>query len=643
FEYNTDLFEQVTIERMSRHFTHLLEAIVANPSARIQDLPMLGADEMRQRLMEWNATETEYPRDQCIHELFEEQVEKTPDAVAVVFEDEQLTYAELNARANQLAHYLCSQGVGPGVFAGICMEPSIELMVGLIGILKAGGAYIPLDPNYPPERLAYMLQNAARPIVLSQDRLRERLPQESVRIFCLDADWSALAQESDDTPKSGVTPEHPLYVIYTSGSTGQPKGSVVYHRGFVNLLTWFIRDFELTSKDRVLLISSLSFDLTQKNLYAPLIVGGTLHLPVLRHYDAHEIVRLVIERGITWLNCTPSAFYPLVDYADESLCMKKTLRYVFLGGEPIAVPRFSTWLNAAGGTTRIVNTYGPTECTDISNFHRLDPAIQGPEMGVPIGKPISNVQVYILDRHQQLAAPNVIGELCVGGEGVGLGYLNRPDLTAEKFIPDSFSGVPGARLYHTGDLARWLPDGNIEFLGRSDYQVKIRGFRIELGEIESVLSQHAALREAVVIVREDQPEDKRLVAYLVAKDGQKLSATELRHYLHERLPDYMIPSTFVLLQALPLNPNGKVDRKALPMPEGERQDLAQNYMPPRTSVEETLTGLLAKILGLKRVGIHDNFFELGGHSLLATQVVSRIRQALDVELPLPILFQTPTV
>ncbi|CAG0933459.1 partial surfactin family lipopeptide synthetase A, partial [Thermoflexales bacterium] len=626
-EYNADLFEPATITRMAAHLQVLLEAIATNPQRSVAELPILTETERQQLLAEWNATQTAYPQEKCLQQLFEEQAECTPEAVAVVFAVQQLRYGELNQRANQLAHHLRKQGVGPGAYVGLCVERSLDMVVGLLGILKAGGAYIPLDPGYPAERLAYMLQNAAPAILLTQAHLRDRLPQANTRLLCLDADWPAIAQESCANPISGATPAHPLYVIYTSGSTGLPKGSVVYQRGFVNLLDWFVREFELTDRDRVLLISSLSFDLTQKNLYAPLLIGGQLHLQASEQYDASAIVQDVCERGITWLNCTPSAFYPLVDNAGKSLCMKDSLRYVFLGGEPIAPSRFSAWLKAEGGQTQVVNTYGPTECTDISNFYRLDSDVPGSEGGVPIGKPISNVQVYILDRYQQLATPNVIGELCVGGEGVGLGYLNNPKMTAEKFVPDCFSGVPGARLYRTGDLARWIPDGNIEYLGRMDHQVKLRGFRIELGEIEAVLSRHPSVSEAVALAREDAPGEKRLVAYLVPREGQELSSRELRRFLSEKLPEYMIPSIFLSLQAMPLNPNGKVDRKALPVPNGERSSSAENYAAPRNAVEEILSKLWAEVLGLERVGIHDNFFELGGDSILSLQIITRAQEA----------------
>lgn len=632
-QYNPDLFESEAISRMFEHFRVLLEGIVANPGAGIQDLPILGADERHQLLIEWNATETGYPRDKCIHELFEAQVQKTPEAVAVVFGDRQLTYRELNRRANQLAHYLQKQGVGPNVLVGICVERSLEMIVGLLGILKAGGAYVPLDPAYPQERLAFMLANTGLSVVVTQARLHKRLPENIPHVVCVDTDWPVIERESEKNLTSGLMPDHLLYVIYTSGSTGHPKGSGVYQRGFVNLLHWFINQFELGNNDRVLLISSLSFDLTQKNLYAPLLVGGQLHLQDSEPYDAGEIVRTVCKNGITWLNCTPSAFYPLVDYGDQSLRMKRTLRYVFLGGEPISLTRLSDWLKAVGGATQLVNTYGPTECTDISTSYRASGTGPGVESEMPIGKPISNVRVYVLDQNLSLVPVGVTGELCVAGDGVGPGYINNLDLTLAKFVPDPFSRQPGARLYRTGDLARWLPDGNLDYLGRIDNQVKVRGFRIELGEIEAILSQQSDVQQAIVVVREDRPGDslagKRLVAYLVLRPESQPSVSALRSALKARLPDYMLPSAFVFLDQLPLSPNGKIDRKALPAPDGVRPASEKTFVAPRTPLEEQLATIWADVLDINpstRVGIHDNFFEMGGDSLLSLRVVARAQR-----------------
>ncbi|MEH1883845.1 non-ribosomal peptide synthetase, partial [Nostoc sp.] len=467
---------------------------------------------------------------------------------------------ELNTRANQLAHYLQALGVKPEVLVGICVERSLDMVIGLLAILKAGGAYVPLDPMYPPERLAFMLENADIFVLLTHKRLAERLSKYKGDVICFDADSQAIAKHCPENQVSGVTPDNLMYAIYTSGSTGKPKGAGVYQRSFANLMNWFVTEFDFTCNDRVLLISSLSFDLTQKNIYAPLLVGGELHLLSSECYDAAQIAESVCNKQVTWLNCTPSAFYPLIDQGDKSLCMKKTLKYVFLGGEPISISRLKVWLDSIPCKTQIVNTYGPTECTDICAAYRVAQPEQWLEKLVPIGKPIHNAKVYILDENLKPLPVGMVGELYVGGEGVGRGYINNIDLTLAKFVSDPFSNKPGARLYKSGDLARYLADGNIEYLGRIDHQVKIRGFRIELGEIEVAINQYPAVKETVVVVSEESVNSKRLVAYVVPQKEQTLAIAELRSFLESKLPHYMLPSAFVCLEALPLTPNGKVDR-----------------------------------------------------------------------------------
>ncbi|MDD5467703.1 MAG: amino acid adenylation domain-containing protein [Anaerolineales bacterium] len=624
-EYSTALFDGSTIERMMGQYRALLEGVLADPDRRLSTISLLSEGERRWLVEEWNRTATDYPRDRCVHELFEAQAERTPEVVALVCAGRRVTYGELNERANQLAHYLLERGVGPGTVVGICLERSVEMVVSILGILKAGGAYLPIDPTYPLERIAFMVENARLSVLLTKEGGRQESPDRAEQTIRLDADWPAIGQRSGQNPSRKATPDDLLYVIYTSGSTGKPKGSGVYHRSFTNLLHWFVNDFQLAAHDRVLLISSLSFDLTQKNLFAPLAAGGELHLLPVSYYDPAEIVRAVCDHGITWINCAPSAFYPLLDFGDESLRMKETLRFVFLGGEPIAMARLSAWANAPPGRTEIVNTYGPTECTDVCAFYRIERG--RPEAaGIPIGKAISNARLYVLDGDLQIQPVGAAGELAVGGEGVGLGYLYNPSLTAEKFIPDPFSSEPGARMYRTGDLARTLPDGNIEFLGRLDHQVKIQGFRIELGEVETALLGHPGVKEAVVVVQEVKSGDQHLVAYYIPAERYRPTADELRRYLGERLPAYMAPSAFIALDAMPLSPNGKTDRRALMAREVEfvREN---EFTAPRTAAERTLAKIWSETLGVEQIGIHDNFFDLGGDSILSIQMIARANQA----------------
>jgi aspartate racemase len=650
-EYNPDLFDDDTVGRMIGHFRTLLEGVAADPTRRVSQLPLLTERERRRILVEWNSTAAAYPCDRCVHELFEAQAEATPDAVAVVCGPQQLTYRVLNARANRLARHLQALGVAPGTRVGLCLEPSPELPVAVLAILKAGGAYVPLDPWYPRDRLRLMLENAGISVLLTQECLATNLPAGEYRAVCLDADWPAVARHSEAPLACGVTPDHLLYVIYTSGSTGVPKGAGVYHRGFVNLLHWFTTEFRLAPADRTLLVSSLSFDLTQKNLFAPLITGGQLHLMTSPHYDARAVVRAIAAGRISLLNCAPSAFYPLVsDPADFAALA--SLRCLFLGGEPIATALLAPWVHSPHCHCEIANTYGPTECTDICAAYRLRDEDYSPRAVVPVGRPIPNARVLVLDDHLELVPVGVPGELCVLGEGVGAGYLRDPALTARKFVADPYSRQPGGRLYRTGDLVRYRPDGNIEFLGRIDHQVKVRGYRIELGEVEAALAQHPSVREAVVVARDAPGGDKRLVAYLVPAATQARGAGEgalplvaagLRLYLKERLPGYMVPSAFVVLPALPVTPSGKVDRRALPAPEEAAAGAEPSRVAPRNATEERLVGLWEEVLGTRPIGVTDDFFELGGHSLLATRVLAAVRAALGVELALRELFEAPTV
>jgi amino acid adenylation domain-containing protein/non-ribosomal peptide synthase protein (TIGR01720 family) len=621
WEYNTDLFDAATIKRMVGHFQTLLEAIVANPQQRVSELPLLTATERHTLLVEWNNTFAEYPFDKCIHQLFEAQVEQTPDAVALVFQDQQLTYDELNSRANQLAHHLRSLGVGPDGLVGLCLERSLEMVVGVLGILKAGGAYVPLDPAYPSERLAFMLEDTQVEVLLTQQSLVEKLPSHQARVLCLDTDSETLTQQSEDNPKSEVMPDHLAYVMYTSGSTGRPKGVSVIHRGIVRLVKQ--TNYASFSPEEVFLqLAPISFDASTFEIWGSLLNGARLVVMPPVTPSLQELGQALEQYQVTTLWLTAGLFHLMVDEQIEGL---KGVRQLLAGGDVLSVGHVKKLLQEIKGL-RLINGYGPTENTTFTCCYPItEPSLVG--NSVPIGRPIANTQVYLLDEALQPVPVGVAGELYIGGDGLARGYLNRPDLTSQRFIPNPFSDKKGDRLYKTGDLARYLSDGNIEFLGRLDNQVKIRGFRIELGEIEAVLGQHQAVQEVVVMVREDIPGNKRLVAYLVLNQLAAPSMQELQHFVKQHLPEYMVPSAFVLLENLPLTPNGKVDRDALPAPDTSRSELAEALVAARTPVEEMLARIWADILGLEQVGIHDNFFELGGDSILSIQIVARANQA----------------
>ncbi|WP_442936453.1 non-ribosomal peptide synthase/polyketide synthase [Nostoc sp.] len=659
WEYNTDLFDNSTIERMTGHFVTLLESIVANPQERISQLPMLTASE-QQLLVEWNDTSVDYPQDKCIHQLFEEQVERTPDAVALVFENQQLTYHELNCRANQLAHYLRSLGVSTDVLVGICVERSLEMVIGLLGILKAGGAYVPLDPEYPQDRLSFMLEDAQVSVLLTQQYLVEKLPEHQARVVCLDTDWEIIPQSNQQNPIAGVQATNLAYVIYTSGSTGKPKGAINTHLGICNRLLWMQQAYQLTEIDCVLQKTPFSFDVSVWEFFWPLLTGARLVVAKPGgHKDSGYLVSLILEQQVTTLHFVPSMLQIFLE--EQGLKDCSSLKQVICSGEALPKELQERFFACLG--CQLHNLYGPTEAAIDVTFWECQP--ESNLKTVPIGRPISNTQIYILDQNLQPVPVGVPGELHIGGAGLARGYLNRSELTQEKFIPNPFSGSRGAgeqrsrgvrerrrkivqspvashRLYKTGDLARYLPDGNIEYLGRIDNQVKIRGFRIELGEIEAALSQHKDVQTSVVIVREDIPGDKRLVSYIVLQPEQTPTVKELRSFLKERLPEYMVPSAIVILESLPLTSNGKVDRRALPAPEPSGT-LSDKYVAPRTPLEEILAQIWVQVLKIELVGRHDNFFTLGGHSLLATQLVSRVRSSLKVELPLRSLFAAPTI
>jgi amino acid adenylation domain-containing protein len=637
FEYNTDLFNAATIERMAGHFTRLLDAIVVEPTTRVAELPMLSEAEREQLLVTWNATATPYPQEQTIHQLFEAQARKQPDALAVVFEDTQLSYGELNARANQLAHHLRQLGVGPDIVVGICVERSLEMIVGLLGILKAGGAYVPLDPSYPEARLAYMLADAAPAVLLTQQPLLAQLPTEATPTLCLDTEWATLADYPTDNPAHRTRPEHLAYVIYTSGSTGQPKGVGVIHFGLRNYLLWAITAYPMTFEKGSFAQLPLVFDATVTTLFTPLLAGKNITiLPSTTNTDLFNFLK--IEQKISLLKITP-AHIDLTALSLDANNNGAEIGITVIGGEALTAAQANTWLSYYPKTL-IINEYGPTE-TVVGCCIYETREISDDRDSIPIGRPIANTQLYILDPALNPVPVGVAGELHIAGAGLARGYLHRPELTAEKFIPDPFATEPGARMYKSGDLARYLPDGNIEYLGRIDNQIKIRGFRIELGEIEATLAALPDVRDAVVVAHASEAGDQRLAAYVVPKDEAATEASTFRNALLRTLPDYMVPAYFVLLGELPLTPNGKVDRSALPAPDMSRGALG--YVAPRNPTEDFLTALWAEVLSLDKVGIHDNFFALGGHSLLATQLISKVRATFQVELPLRALFEAPTL
>jgi amino acid adenylation domain-containing protein len=630
-EYSTDLFDATTITRMLGHFQTLLEGIVADPNRRLSELPFLTEAEVRQVLVEWNRTKADYPQDVCVHELFEAQVECTPDAVALVFEDQQLTYRELNCRANHLAHSLRTRGVGPEVPVGICMERSLEMVVGLLGILKAGGAYVPLDPAYPQERVAFMLADTQATVLLSQKRLAARLPAHRTQVVAVDAEWERMTQHDEENMTSGTTADNCAYVIYTSGSTGKPKGVAIEHQSVTTLLYWARDMFPSADLAGVLASTSICFDLSVFELFTPLSWGGT----VILAKDALHLPTLPGAKDVTLLNTVPSAMAELLRMGG----VPASVRTVNLAGEALQ-HNLVQQIYTQTATERVLNLYGPSEDTTYSTVALLGRGANG---SPSIGRPIANTQVYLLDRHLQPVPIGVPGEIYLGGHGLARGYLHRPELTAEQFMPHPFSDEPGARLYKTGDLARYLPDGNLQFLGRVDHQVKLRGFRIEPGEIEAVLGQHPAVRQAVVLTREDTPGDTRLVAYVVPQQEPPPTSSALRSFLQQKLPGYMVPSAFVLVNALPLTPNGKLDRRALSAPEQTRSQPQDTCMAPQDALELQLTKIWEKVLGITPIGVRENFFELGGHSLLAVRLFAQIKKAFGRQLPLATLFQAPTV
>ncbi|WP_166481988.1 amino acid adenylation domain-containing protein [Scytonema sp. UIC 10036] len=630
WQYNTDLFESTTIERMALHFVTLLEGIVANPGKQIFQLPILTEAEQQQLLVEWNDTQADYPQDKCIHSLFEEQVARTPDAVAVVFEDQKLTYGELNSRANQLAHDLQSLGVGADVLVGICVERSLEMVVGLLGILKAGGAYVPLDPEYPTERLSFMLIDAQIRVLLTQQHLETRIPEHKAQIVYLDTDSQELTLTNKIPFASTVKPSNLAYVLYTSGSTGKPKAVAIEHHSPVALVSWAQSVFTPHELAGVLASTSICFDLSVFELFVTLSTGGK----VILAQNALYLPTIAAANSVTLINTVPSAIAQLIQENN----LPKQICTVNLAGEALQ-NQLVQQIYQHSQVERVFNLYGPSEDTTYSTFSAIE---KGTTASVTIGRAIANTQIYILDQYLQPVPIGVPGELHIGGAGLARGYLNRPELTQEKFIPNPFfRSRGGERLYKTGDLARYLPDGNIEYLGRIDNQVKVRGFRIELGEIETVLSQYPLVRSVVVIGLQNPNGHQLLVAYIVPQPEQTPTVSELRQFLKKKLPDYMIPNAIVILESLPLTPNGKVDRRALPTPVNSSN--SDTFVSPRNTVELQLVQIWSNILKVDLVGVKDNFFDLGGHSLLASYLMSQVKQQFGKDIPLPIFLQHPTI
>ena len=647
--YATSLFEHSTIERYAGFFRRQLQAMVADENQIYDRLPLMGEMELKQVLYQWNATSREYPRNKCVHDLFEEHVKSTPDAVAAVYEGECLSYCELNRRANRLAHCLRDLGVKTEDRIAVCVESGLEIVIALLGVLKAGGVYVPLDPGYPVERLKFMLKDSAPLALLTKKYLQDKLSALHCGMKVVDITEAALSRGSErdknsESEATGVRPEHLAYAIYTSGSTGLPKGVVVEHRELVARLTGIRESLGFGKEDTMPKVSSTAFDISLLELMLPLVSGGRTQLSDGRRIKDMEYV-MELARTATIFNAVASLMDTWRQWVEERGCgtALRRLRALLIGGEPVS-QRMLDGLREQFPQSEIVETYGPTEAALYSTSCR---GWTGRQDGIvpPIGRPMANTHIYILDGNGEPVPVGVAGEMYIGGAGVARGYWQRAEMTAKRFVPDPFGEGNGARMYRTGDLGKWRADGNIEFVGRNDHQVKVRGFRIELGEIEACLAEQPGVREAVVEVREDQPGDKRLVAYYTAREeGGELAVEQLRAGLAERLPEYMVPAAYVRLERMPVTANGKLDRGALPKPKPEGDAYAvREYEEPRGEVEEALAEIWSELLGIERIGRKDNFFELGGHSLLAVRVIARLRQRLGLELDLRALYGAGTL
>ena len=653
FEYNTNLYNGTTIDRMMGHFETLLRSLVSAPQTRLNNLEILTKPEKNQLLLEWNKTTRKFEYDKCIHHLFEEQVEKTPENVAFEFEEQKITYAKLNTRANQLAHWLIKQGLKSEALVGICVERSLEMMVGLLGILKAGAAYVPIDPAYPQERIAFMLKDSQVSFLLTQEKLLTKLPEHKAKIVCLDYEWEVIHKENKKNPISRVTGNNLAYVIYTSGSTGQPKGVLGLHRGAVNRFNWMWQTFPFESGETCCQKTSLSFVDSIWEIFGPLLQGIlTVIIPDTVLKDPYQLLQILANKSITRIVLVPSLLRILLNACPDLQSRLCRLKYWVTSGETLPIELLQYFQNIMPESI-LLNLYGSSEVSADATWY--DTRECKSLCQVPLGHPIDNMQIYILDFHLQAIPIGVPGELHIGGVGLAGGYLNRPQLTEEKFILNPFnntksqltnnpkSQISNRKLYKTGDLARYLPDGNIEFLGRIDNQVKIRGFRIGLREIETAIAQYPSIQQTVVTAQEDNPGDKRLVAYIVPHPEEALTPDELRRFLKQKLPDYMVPSAFVFLNALPLTPNGKIDQRALPAPDRLRQEPASTFVPPSDDLEIQLTKIWENVLGKKPISVKDNFFDLGGHSLLAVRLFAQIEKTFGKNLPLATLFQAPNI
>jgi len=635
--YNNDLFESATMERMTQHYHNLLEEVVRNPDCNINNLSLLTRVEQEQILEAWNETATIYPREKGIAAIFEEQVNIRGDAIAARFGQIEISYAELNTRANQLAHYLQDRGIQAEELVGICIEQSIEMLVGLLGILKAGAAYLPLDSSYPDDRLEMMLDDAQE-ILITQQHQASRFAAHGRKILCLDREWEVIAQRSNDNPTHQATGNSLAYVIYTSGSTGKPKGVEVEQRAISRLVinTDYV---DIGIADRIGQASNASFDAATFEVWGALLNGASIFgISKETALSPENLEQVIKEQQVTTLFLTTALFNQIARQKPEAFAPLKNLLF---GGEAVDTEAVRIVIDK-GRPTRLLHVYGPTENTTFSTWYLIN-HITPEATIIPIGKAIANSNTYILDKQQQAVPIGVVGELYVGGEGLARGYLNRPELTAEKFIVNPYGKSASNRLYRTGDLVKYLADGNIEFIGRSDFQVKIRGFRIEIGEIESMISQYQDVRDVIIIAKDDQLGNKSLIAYVVPKLETDITPSQLRSFLKEKLPDYMIPAAFVIMDKLPLTPNGKVDKKALPLPEDQRSQLEVDYVMPQTEAERLIASVWQEVLQLSNVGIYDNFFEIGGNSLLLVQAYSKLQNLFGSQVSMVMLFRYPNI
>lgn len=627
--YNAALFAKSTIARLVENFKVLLDAVLDKPDAFVTTQPLLHEREKQQLLIDWNETRAEQ-KSATVVELFEAQAAKTPDATALVHREQEITYSALNQSANQLAHFLLARGVGPETPVAICMHRSVEMVIGILAILKAGGAYVPLDPGFPTTRLATIFADAAPRFLLTQSELADKFGSFDIPIFFLDGQQISAARDLIENPEKQAALEDLAYVIYTSGSTGKPKGVMITHRALSHFTQAACAEYALDETDRVLQFAAISFDASVEEIFPCLTVGGTL---VLRTDEmlgtATAFLTACGELGLTVVDLPTSFWHQLAgDLANSEVTFPDALRLVIIGGEKAQPGPLAEWFEHAPPSVRLVNTYGPTEATVVATAYDLSVETMPQEAHiVPIGRPLPNVTAYVLDKHLQPVPIGAAGELYLGGKGIARGYLNRPELTAERFVANPFVTEPGERLYRTGDLVRYLPDGNLVFLGRVDRQVKIRGFRIELGEIEAALGQHEAVKEVMVLATEASATGRRLVAYLTLKQAGPLTSQDLRQFLSQTLPDFMVPSVFIVLDEFPINASGKIDVPALPDPEIDRSTLNGRYTPPRSDTEKSLAAIWAQVLDVEPVGIADNFFDLGGDSIAAIRITSAANKA----------------